>query len=539
MVLVTRGEPNSIAARPLRTTGSTFGIATRLVNADLVLVDQSGVPHPYLAESIPQLNTDTWKVLPDGRMETTYKLRPNLTWHDGAPLSAKDFVFAWRVYTTQNLGIASLRPQSLMEEVAAPDDRTVVIRWREIYLEADSLVGGSSGYQPLPEHILGGALAQGDPDAFVAQPYWTTEYVGLGPYRLSRWEPGAFIETTAFPGHALGRPKIDRARVIFVGDPNAALANMLAGSANWAGDEALDFQRAVTLKQQWDASNGGSVLLSPNELRYVQVQFKTEYTNPAAILDSRVRKALAHALDKQGLIDGILNGDGTYADTMIPNTLDYYPTVNSAIAKYPYDPRMTQQLMGEAGFTKDGDGWFASPTGGRFNPEFRTQTGGQAEQEMAIVVDGWRRAGVDARSFVLPAAQDQDLQARATFPSFASANSQLAEQTLLDKLVGSRAARADNRWTGSNRGGYANSAYDRLVEGFSRQLDRGQRDQVMVQLMKLISDELPIFPLYYNARVVAFTGLSGPQGRSPGSTDYGNVYEWEFSTAAPPTPARP
>jgi ABC-type transport system substrate-binding protein len=49
---------------------------------------------------------DTWRVFPDGRMETTFRLRANLTWHDGEPLSGADFVFAWRVYTNPDLGTA-------------------------------------------------------------------------------------------------------------------------------------------------------------------------------------------------------------------------------------------------------------------------------------------------------------------------------------------------------------------------------------------------------------------------------------------------
>src|SRR5437016_4082880 len=74
----------------------------RLFNAFLVVTDDQGAPHPYLAESAPQLNTNSWIVSPDGHMETTYKLRPNLTWHDGQPLTANDFVFAYRADTNKN-----------------------------------------------------------------------------------------------------------------------------------------------------------------------------------------------------------------------------------------------------------------------------------------------------------------------------------------------------------------------------------------------------------------------------------------------------
>jgi len=84
LVMVVRSEANSSAARLLG--ASSFNVTpSSLFNAGLVLKDRRQVASPYLAEELPQLNTDTWKVFSDGRMETTYRLKPNLVWHDGQP----------------------------------------------------------------------------------------------------------------------------------------------------------------------------------------------------------------------------------------------------------------------------------------------------------------------------------------------------------------------------------------------------------------------------------------------------------------------
>src|SRR5689334_13061732 len=80
---------------PKRTGGASSAYSKRAFNAALALVDTDSTNRPYLAESLPQLNTDAWKVNADGTMETTYTLRPNLTWHDGTALTADDFVFAF------------------------------------------------------------------------------------------------------------------------------------------------------------------------------------------------------------------------------------------------------------------------------------------------------------------------------------------------------------------------------------------------------------------------------------------------------------
>src|SRR5438093_315735 len=105
-ILVGR-EPLSLSLKALGQALSTIASTRRLFNATLTLIDAGGTPHPYLAEALPQLNTDSWRVAPDGHMETTYPLRGNTTWHDGTPLTANDFVFSWRVYSEAQLGQAS------------------------------------------------------------------------------------------------------------------------------------------------------------------------------------------------------------------------------------------------------------------------------------------------------------------------------------------------------------------------------------------------------------------------------------------------
>src|SRR5438309_1142251 len=113
-ILVGR-EPASLSLKALGQAGSTVASTRRLFNATLTLIDAVGAPRPYLAESLPQLNTDSWQVSPDGHMETTYPLRANLTWHDGEPLTADDFVFGWHMYAEAQLGQASSIPVNSME----------------------------------------------------------------------------------------------------------------------------------------------------------------------------------------------------------------------------------------------------------------------------------------------------------------------------------------------------------------------------------------------------------------------------------------
>src|SRR5687767_759382 len=87
VVLVARGEFASLAAKRLQGTGGGIDLVLVVYNATLDTRDDQGAPIPYLAESLPRLNTESWRVFPDGRMETSYRLKPNLVWHDGTPLT--------------------------------------------------------------------------------------------------------------------------------------------------------------------------------------------------------------------------------------------------------------------------------------------------------------------------------------------------------------------------------------------------------------------------------------------------------------------
>src|SRR5581483_3870510 len=290
-------EPASLAARPVVATGISIAFAQRLFNATLDITDGQERSHPYLAEALPQLNTDSWKVSPDGRMETTWRLRPNITWQDGTALTANDFVFAWKVYSTPDLGQSSSPPFAQMDEVIAQDDRTVVIRWKTPYPDAASMNGE---YQALPMHLLQSAFEQDDAAAFSNEPFWASQYIGLGPYKLDRWEPGAEIQAVAFDGHVLGRPKIDRIVIHFVPDENTALTNLLSGDVQWATDRTIRYEQAKVLKERW-GTTGGTPILTPAQPRFLEIQVRPDLANPRVLLTVKGRQALASAMDRDAL----------------------------------------------------------------------------------------------------------------------------------------------------------------------------------------------------------------------------------------------
>src|SRR6185436_15736363 len=94
-------------------------------NAFLTLMTPTQESRPYLAAELPSIEKGTWKVLGDGRMETTYKLRADAKWQDGAPVTAHDFVFAHQARIDPAFPAQRLSIERRLQQVSAPDDSTL------------------------------------------------------------------------------------------------------------------------------------------------------------------------------------------------------------------------------------------------------------------------------------------------------------------------------------------------------------------------------------------------------------------------------
>ncbi len=503
----------------------------RPFNAGLGLAEKGGVQRPWLAESLPQLNTDSWQVFPDGRMETTYRLRSGLSWHDGRALTAEDFVFAWQVYRTPGLGVFSARPQDVMDEVLAPDPRTLVIRWSSLYPDASGLAENLDGsLEPLPRHILGPAYAelQNDPvayrDRFLNNPYWRTEFVGAGAYRLGAWDPGVSIEGLAFDGYVFGPPKIRRFIMRVVLDENQGLASMLAGDIDFTTNLVLRFEHLEVLRREWAGTSKGVILLDAGAPYPSFVQFRPEYLQTPALMDLRVRKALAYSIQKEAIRDALYDGQGDLPHSFVPPDELPYPEVDRAITKYPFDPRRSEELMREAGFTKDASGFFLDTAGQRFTMDLRAITSPAFERTQAIMADTWQRTGFDVQPSKLPAAEQRLPEPQSAFPGVNMTGSGAMDTSLPSYVSSNIASRATN-WAGRNRAGWVSPAYDRWWDLYNSTLVKPERQRQIVEMAKLVSDEVPVFFAWFSIGGVAHVAaLRGPLGE----VSFWNVHEWEI-----------
>jgi peptide/nickel transport system substrate-binding protein len=411
----------------------------------------------------------------------------------------------------------------------------VVIRWRTLY--ADAGVLGLEGLVPLPRHLLDAPYAEygqgGARETFFARPFWTVEYVGAGPYRLTQWEPGAFLEGEAFDGHALGRPRIDRLVVRIFNDENTVLAAVLAGDQlDYTAQLTLRAEHVPTLRREWEAAGKGIVMPYRSSAQNLIVQGRPDVVGDPALLDVRVRRAIAHTLDRQALNEGVFDGIGYPTESFLPETEPMYADLDRTMAKYPPDQRRAEQLMGEAGFTRDGGSFFADTTGRRFHLDFIVSSGPENERAQAILTDAWRRAGFDVVPAVLSQADARDFSTRHTFPGLAQRGGAPDESHFTAAEVGSAA----NRWVGNNRGGWVFPEYERLFAAFNSTLDANERRRYTVQMLTILSEMVPAYALYF--RIDVKTWVASLTGPDIGTAGFGlvaqptmvhwNIHEWEF-----------
>ncbi|MBM2812451.1 MAG: hypothetical protein HW416_3210 [Chloroflexi bacterium] len=527
LVALVGQEPSSIAARPLTTGGTSLSFQQRLPNALLTVIDAQGSPRPELLENLPALNTSSWQVFPDGTMQTTYTLRPNLSWHDGQPLTADDFVFSWRVYSSPDLGQANQVPMTHIADVAAIDRQRFTINWKRSYPDAASLSYPNREVPALPQHILGPAfdgIATSGRESFVSNAYWTHEYVGLGPYRIERWQSGSFIDLVRFEGYALGAPKIGRVEMRFGQDANIAVVSLLSGAVHIV--PSLDSSEVV--REEWSRTNGGRFLDTLSSFIFVSFQLRPEYATLSASLDPLVRRAIAHMVDKQTLVDTIYGGQAVVTETPVWSGSQWGPAVDNSIPAYRHDLRASEGLMNQAGLSKGADGFYRGADG-RLSPLEVVSTATPDKVQLSEVLADWfKAAGLDTSRRTIPSAQSQDNEVRSTYPGVLAVSGSGGDSALTN--LGSAAIPGpNNRWVGSNRGGWSSAEYDRLLSAFNTTLDRGERVGQVRNMLRIASEELPVISLAFNVgKNAVVTELQGPGRAAPEANAAWNIHEWEF-----------
>ncbi len=286
---------------------------------------------PWAAESVEVL---------DSGLRLRFTLHQGILWDDGKELTTEDVEFTYQVMIDPDTPTPYAENFLAIKELRVIDRYTFEVVHDEVY--ARSLVTWAQGI--LPKHVLEG-------EDLLNTPY-SRNPLCAGPYRLKEWIPGRRIVLEARDDYFLGRPYLDELVFRVIPDEATMFQELKSGG--------LDYMQ-LTPQQYVYESRGGGCAPGGWEQAFVRHRYLGQgYTYLGYNLDNplfsdvRVRRALAHAIDRQEIIDGALLGQG------LPTAGPYTPgswVVNDAVEPYPFDRDKALELLAQAGWADhDGDG---------------------------------------------------------------------------------------------------------------------------------------------------------------------------------------
>jgi len=287
----------------------------------------------------PALATD-WTISSD-QLTFTFHLRRNVVWHDGQPFSGKDVVATVRKILDPSVRAMHLRNNFVdLEDISTlpGDDFTVVARYRKPYFLAFRALATLSIY---PAHVLAGA---GD---MLHSPIHRAP-IGTGPFRFEAWKTGeriSFVRNDRYWGR---KAYLDRIVFRFVSDPAVGFQMLKQG----------EFDLYLQLQpQQWARDlEAAGLKRSVRRIKFYGPNYNFIGWNEQRpwFSDARVRQAMNHAIDTEGIRKSFLLGLDR------PTTCHFYldsSACDRSLAPRSYDPERAAQLLDQAGWRdRDGDG---------------------------------------------------------------------------------------------------------------------------------------------------------------------------------------
>ena len=323
LVVATTSEPDTL--HPWLTQLVTTGDVLAPIMNGLLDYDSEQQLIPSLAEG--------YELGEDG-LTYTFTLRQGVTWHNGDPFTAQDFIDSWKMRTNPDFGAFSTLGWDKITDVTAPDSERMVITTSEVFAPFIS-------YVPVGSICPSAAMAKGI-DSF-KQDFGRNPY-GTGSFKFVEWKTKEQITLEKNPDF-WAPAKLDKIIYRVLPDDNTQLVQLRTGEVQLSGssgalsaarvDEALEIDNIVVLEhatQDWQHL----------DLKHVDFLRMT-----------KVRQALDFATPSQQIIERLLKGRAVPCiGDQVPGSWAHNPNVQPR----PYDPEQAKALLAEAGLTLNGDG---------------------------------------------------------------------------------------------------------------------------------------------------------------------------------------
>jgi peptide/nickel transport system substrate-binding protein len=502
-------EPDTL--NPVISSMAFASDAGQLIYDGLIRFDDTGHPIPDLAREVPSL--ENGGISKDG-LTFTYHLMPNVTWHDGVPLTSADVLFTYQ----QIMNPANLTPTrngydhiSLIE---APDPQTVVVHFKSTYPPAlylfRSLIQGAI----IPKHLLEG-------NANINRVSYNTHPIGSGPYIFKSWTHGSEMRFDANPRYFRGAPKIAHAVLKFIPDQNTIVQQLRS--------HEIDLYYNISTTQYDQVREiPGITLTQSSTLHWEHVNFNTQRP---PLDDVRVRRALCTAIDETTLYKKVYHGLGTLGPVHFNPAFEWG---DKTIKYYPFD-------LKAAGAMLDAAGWKLADDGKRYKAgqvlslTISTVAGVKNREAIEVLLQSWwRKIGFDVSIKNFPAA---------TLFAPKGAGGMLyggKTDVTIFTWLNSTPDPDDTTYINPNRlppvgqnvSFYQNADIGRWEEEGLSTFDPKKRRESYLKIQRVLIDQVPEYVLNWQAEVdAANVDLIGVRSVPVGS-DLWNIADWTFGAAA-------
>ncbi len=437
-----------------------------LIYSNLVRTDKALLPEGELAER--------WDISAD-ELTITFRLRKGVKWHDGEEVTAEDVDFTYRYMIDPKTPTPYAEPFRQVTRADVADRYTFRVTYEKPY--APALL--SWGIWVLPRHILESPWKAGVDLRTTAQNRFP---VGCGPYRFREWKTGEKVVLEANPDYFEGRPYLHRVVYRIIPDQSTIFLELKARNIDMAGLTPIQYRRQTEYPAFQKAFHRYRYLA--NAYGYLGFNLRDP-----RFQDKRVRQAIAHAIDKQEIIEGVLLGLGRPAvGPYKPGTWWYKEDVKT----FPFDPERAKVLLVEAGWKPNSDG-LLEKHGRTFSFTIRTNQGNAVRQQTAEIIQRRLRAvGMDVKIHVVEWA--------AFLNTFIRKRD--FEAIILGWGLGLDPDQYDI-WHSSKTGpdqfnhiSYANPKVDELLEAGRRTFNQERRKAIYGELQDILAEDQPLIFLY-------------------------------------------
>lgn len=487
------------------------------LNMGVAVLTEAYTVAELVYDSMYQLNLDgsfsleaaeSVSVSEDGRVYT-YKLRPGMMWHDGQPVKASDVVYSYQLYQQQADYPFLNGYTAYFESIEAPDETTVVLTLTEPIPNIESQL---LFLYILPEHVW---------SAVNVVEYENNEMIGSGPFKMIEYKQNEFVHLGAVKDHYLLGPKIDEVVFQTFDNQDALVQALRTGDVDMIVE--MPNTAVVSLRNESNITVVSGPPMAPSVSDIIFNQTLPENCPPddgvctghPALLDRQFRLALAHATDKQQIIDVTLLGLGAPGLTLIPDSLGVF--YNDSLTDYAYDPAQANQILDDAGYADaDGDGTRDMPDGSRpLTLRMNWPSDSTTAPRMAELLSAmWGEVGVQTELQAL----DPDALTSVCCPAFDfdvilwGWGSDPDPGFLLSVML------TEEIPTGNSETGYSNADYDELFTQQAVELDKDKRIELIWEMQRIVHEDVVyIIPFYAQSvqayRTDRFTGWQIESGK--------------------------